>query len=280
MSKVTLPKSVHLTGHSPLTERRKGAPVSPQQETGISSDFTETDRLREFRLSAVAAPPPSMVPKPGYACKLPDGRIGVVQQVDDECQQAAVRVLNPRTRKVEIVWKPLAHLSVPQTCIPGQPNIHQDAKTRAEVRTFLLNSSKEYPNLQGNKIDQIEVVTQHQARWMDFNCIANSVGRRNQFIFPEPTMEKQDSFYKGYGFVPYRGLITPEMLQPQEGVEKVLVYASREEPTKPRHAAVQDADGLWNHKLGQGPHIRFLNPYDMNGADAGIPMRLYVRARQ
>ena len=114
-----------------------------------------------------------------------------------------------------------------------------------------------------------------------FNCVAHALGRQDEWINPvtgppEDPFREMDRRYGEHGFT---RLPTLDLaLVP--GVQKVAVYALRnagggvEEIT---HAALQEADGTWSSKLGQGPLIRHGTVEALAGPAYGEPVTVYVR---
>src|SRR5262245_58221707 len=94
----------------------------------------------------------------------------------------------------------------------------------------------------------------------DYNCIAYSLGRLSVWINPQTGPEENpfalmDLLYQGAGFI--RAGTVEMSLEP--GKRKVVLYATRKPDggiERLTHAAVQEADGNWVSKLGQGPLIR------------------------
>ncbi|MBX3438079.1 MAG: hypothetical protein KF861_11355 [Planctomycetaceae bacterium] len=67
---------------------------------------------------------------------------------------------------------------------------------------------------------------------------------------------------------------------PEAGKEKVVVYATK----KPdgsidtvTHGAIQDSQGTWESKLGQGPKIRHRSPDSISGPVYGEPVAVYEK---
>lgn len=211
----------------------------------------------------------------GRVYKLADGRLGTVSSVAGDTASVSVydkaskRLVVERVTKSDLKGYAAFNAALPKTTL--------HASRRPAVASFFANSGSDYPQLVG-QMAKLEVVWKG-VDWMDYNCVANSV-RKTTWDEPKSTMEAQDAYYAAYGLRPVAsGRITMAHLGPQKGIEKVLIYALSSNPGHPRHAVVQDVDGLWNSKMGQGPHIRLADAEALVGADAGVPMRLYARVR-
>ena len=82
--------------------------------------------------------------------------------------------------------------------------------------------------------------------------------------------------YAALGYKRSAGMNTA--LEP--GKEKVVVYATKWPDGSFRevtHGAVQQADGTYTSKMGQGPLIRHLTPEALNGPGYGEPVAVYER---
>jgi type VI secretion system secreted protein VgrG len=113
-----------------------------------------------------------------------------------------------------------------------------------------------------------------------YNCIAYSLGRLSVWINPQTGPEEDpfasmDILYQGLGFI--RAGALEVSLEP--GKRKVVLYATRTSDggiERITHAAVQEADGNWVSKLGQGPLIRHETPAAVSGPLFGEPVAVYV----
>ena len=101
--------------------------------------------------------------------------------------------------------------------------------------------------------------------WSSYNCFGNSL-RQYRFIAPN---EDVDGFYAKFDYVPKVGGADAAT------VHDILIYTVGDDDH--RHAIVKDADGLWNSKMGDGPHIRLRDPDWLNGSAVGQHGRLYSK---
>lgn len=210
----------------------------------------------------------------GYTYKLADGRLGVLTSVSGD--NAVVSTYDKTNKRLTSVTVKKSTLTGFTAFSASAPNTSANASRRPSVASFFTNNT-DYPLLNG-QIGKLEVVWKN-VDWMDYNCVANSV-RKTTWDFPKSTMADQDAYYAKYGFAPVlAGKITVTHLRAQKGIEKVLIYALSSNPDHPRHAVVQDTDGLWNSKMGSGPHIRLVDAELLYGPDAGVPVRLYAKKR-
>jgi type VI secretion system secreted protein VgrG len=114
-----------------------------------------------------------------------------------------------------------------------------------------------------------------------YNCISYSLGLRNVWIAqqmgpPRAPLAWMDHLYAQYGF---RRLPTMDVsLDP--GVRKVVLYGTTGRHgvvTDILHAEVQDKDGTWSSKLGDGPMIHYPHFNTLSGPSVGHPIAVYAR---
>lgn len=91
----------------------------------------------------------------------------------------------------------------------------------------------------------------------DYNCIAHSLGKKDLWVNPQTgsadaPFARMDEKYRDSGF--YR---SDEMCLEQEPeISRIVLYATKSAEghiQKITHAALQEPDGTWSSKLGQGP---------------------------
>jgi hypothetical protein len=133
---------------------------------------------------------------------------------------------------------------------------------------------KEFPHL-GNQFQVLGPATPR------YNCIAWSIGITTQWVWPAKpnkaaTVADFDELYGKHGYRRVRGL----NYERQANYDKIVLYAKRTGNTwEPTHGARQLSDGSWSSKLGKLPLIRHLEPEDIDGGSYGVPIAVYVRAR-
>jgi len=88
-----------------------------------------------------------------------------------------------------------------------------------------------------------------------YNCIAWAVGDQDNWWWPDPAglgywpkdvprEESLESFERAFAI---EGLVPCENANREPGIEKIVLYASGQQPT---HAARQLESGMWSSKLG------------------------------
>lgn len=167
--------------------------------------------------------------------------------------------------------------------IPRPPSLYErtierglDTRKFPEARRVVYSFRDGFPHLG----DQFEVVDPYTGK--RYNCISHSLGINSHWVNPETGPNRQplsrmDVLYHGKGYRRVPGLdygLVP-------GMQKVVVYAKveRGQIVQITHAALQERDGTWSSKLGQGPLIRHLTPTALNGPDYGVPVAVYERPR-
>lgn len=109
-----------------------------------------------------------------------------------------------------------------------------------------------------------------------YNCIAWSVGLRNQWLWPGDRVEAFDQLYASKGYAPLDGLD----LSFQPGVEKVALYGRAAGPsTTVTHAARMDREGYWTSKLGNNHLVRHADAAAVCGPSYGEILKVYARPR-
>jgi hypothetical protein len=111
-----------------------------------------------------------------------------------------------------------------------------------------------------------------------YNCIAWSVGLKDVWLTPAPTLAGMDRTYRRFGYRRMNGL--DYSLVP--GRHKIVLYAKRKAngDWAPTHGARQLPDGSWSSKLGSLPLIRHLDPDDLDGKGYGVPVVVYVSSSE
>lgn len=193
-----------------------------------------------------------------------------------EGASARVRLFDVKVRNPIDVDEPLLDLRSFGPIEAPAPDPHKNPVFQQQAEQFFRNDKLGFPRMAGN-FDKFEAQSLGRP-WSNYNGFAFSVGRTNELIFGATCLKEQDIFYSKHGFSPLDGRPTASMLQPQDGLTKVLVYSHPENPDKPRHVALMGKDGLWSIKLGQGPHIKVADPALVTGGDAGSFARMYVKA--
>lgn len=227
-------------------------------------------------VSHVHAVIPLASSKPGQICRLSDGRLGVLLSV--EGPHAKVRVFNARIRNPIDVIEPLLELRHFDGFVPKPVNTNKNFLQRHQTESYLYNDKLGFPKIQG-RMSEVEVIDFGKS-WTLYNGFSNSVGKHNEVILGAATMKEQDAFYVKHGFASLDGKPTAAMLEPQENLTKVVVLAHPENMDRPRHAALMGPDGLWDVKLGQGPHVKLQDISLLTGGDAGSLARMYVKCRE
>jgi len=114
-----------------------------------------------------------------------------------------------------------------------------------------------------------------------YNCIGHTLDKNNEWLDPVtgPTgnpFYKMDKIYNENG---YKRM--PNMDASYEmGKKKVIVYGAKNPDgsiKKITHGAIQDNEGFWESKLGQGPLIRHPTPEALNGPLHGEPVGVYEK---
>lgn len=140
-------------------------------------------------------------------------------------------------------------------------------------KAHLLRSTS-FPNL---KAESFAAIGPYSER---YNCIAWTVGVRNEWVWPGTKISDFDALYGRHGYKPVDGLDFSN----DPSVEKIVIYGH-----KPRsgvgeievtHGALQDAEGRWTSKIGTEPLIRHNRVEDLAGPGYGEPIRVYARPRQ
>ncbi|MBK7860992.1 MAG: hypothetical protein IPJ65_20780 [Archangiaceae bacterium] len=134
-----------------------------------------------------------------------------------------------------------------------------------------LLRSKSFPNLQAEDFVGIAPSSQR------YNCIAWTLGLRDQWVWPGTRVEDFDALYAKAGYSPAPDL--DASLDPE--LEKVALYALTlsSGATEVTHGARQQPDGQWTSKIGTQPLIRHHALDDLAGPSYGAPVRIYVRPR-
>ncbi|WIG95227.1 DUF6209 family protein [Myxococcus sp. SDU36] len=134
--------------------------------------------------------------------------------------------------------------------------------------------SKSFPNLTEEKFVGIGPSTQR------YNCIAWTVGVRDEWVWPGTKVEDFDKLYADKGFKP---LDTVDLSHDPD-LEKVVIYGLKPRsgtgPLEVTHGALMDDQGRFTSKIGTQPLIRHNSADDLSGPSYGEPVRVYVRPRQ
>ncbi|HZI15938.1 MAG TPA: DUF6209 family protein [Myxococcus sp.] len=137
-----------------------------------------------------------------------------------------------------------------------------------------LLRSKSFPNLQEGDFVGIGPSSQR------YNCIAWTLGIRDQWVWPGTRVEDFDKLYGKEGYKPLKDLD----LSHDPNVEKIVVYGLKPKtgtgPIEVTHGARMDEQGRLTSKIGTQPLIRHNSADDLTGPSYGEPVRVYVRPRQ
>ena len=138
-----------------------------------------------------------------------------------------------------------------------------DASWKAEMLR-----SKSFPNLKADTFVGIGPSSQR------YNCIAWTLGVRDEWVWPGEKLSDFDALYSKAGFTPLASM--DATLDPS--LEKVVVYGIKKgNDVTVTHGARQDASGAWTSKLGTQPLIRHQTLEALNGPSYGEPVRIYVK---
>jgi hypothetical protein len=131
--------------------------------------------------------------------------------------------------------------------------------------------SPSFPNLTEDNFVGIGPSTQR------YNCIAWTLGIRDEWVWPGTRMEDFDRLYGEHGYTPLDTLD----FAPREGFEKVVIYGLPPKGTRREievtHGARIHADGQLTSKLGTNPLIRHQTADGVSGPSYGEPVRVYER---
>ncbi|MCP3104622.1 DUF6209 family protein [Myxococcus sp. K15C18031901] len=137
-----------------------------------------------------------------------------------------------------------------------------------------LLRSKSFPNLTEDTFVGIGPSSQR------YNCIAWTVGKRNEWVWPGTRVEDFDALYAQQGYEPLDSVD----LSHDPTLEKVVIYgrkpATGKGPIEVTHGALMDEQGRFTSKIGTQPLIRHESADDLTGPSYGAPVRVYVRPRQ
>lgn len=114
-----------------------------------------------------------------------------------------------------------------------------------------------------------------------YNCIAWSLGKRDEWVWPGTRVESFDALYAEQGYRPLDEID----LSPEPGVEKIALYGHKRRlggraEIEVTHAARNDAEGRWMSKLGTEPLIRHDDAASVSGPSYGEIVRVYARPRR
>jgi hypothetical protein len=117
------------------------------------------------------------------------------------------------------------------------------------------------------------------ASW-EYNCIAWAAGVLDAWWWPAPGRywpagvpreETLAAFLAAFGTLGYQPATS---VDPEAGIEKVVLYALDEKPT---HAARQLPNGLWTSKLGPSIDIEHAAPDIVGGGEYGEVVAILAR---
>lgn len=111
-----------------------------------------------------------------------------------------------------------------------------------------------------------------------YNCIAWTLGKRNEWVWPGETVKAFDALYANAGYQPLETF--DASFDP--ALEKVAIYGRKgalSGRVEVLHGAHQELDGEWTSKLGADYLIRHKTLEVINGFSFGEPVRVYARPR-
>ncbi|WP_426733087.1 DUF6209 family protein [Myxococcus faecalis] len=136
-----------------------------------------------------------------------------------------------------------------------------------------LLRSKSFPHLTADTFVGIGPSSQR------YNCIAWTLGNRNEWVWPGTRVEDFDQLYAQQGYQPLDTLD----LSHDPTLEKVVIYGRKpvtgNGPLEVTHGALMDEQGRFTSKIGTQPLIRHNSADDLTGPSYGAPVRVYVRPR-
>jgi type VI secretion system secreted protein VgrG len=110
-----------------------------------------------------------------------------------------------------------------------------------------------------------------------YNCIAHTLRIYDKWVWPGHKVSDFDRLYRRFGFRRVKGLNFARSTR----YEKIVLYGKVEKGRlKATHGALQQPNGLWTSKLGQGPLIKHPSPHSLTGPSYGRPIAVYVRPRR
>ncbi|MFP2912907.1 DUF6209 family protein, partial [Pyxidicoccus sp. 3LFB2] len=134
--------------------------------------------------------------------------------------------------------------------------------------------SKSFPNLQ--EADFVGIGPSSQK----YNCIAWTMGKQDEWVWPGTRVEDFDKLYATQGYKPMDSVD----LSNDPNLEKIVVYGLKPKsgtgPVEVTHGALMDEQGRLTSKIGTQPLIRHNSADDLTGPSYGEPVRVYVRPRQ
>ncbi len=137
-----------------------------------------------------------------------------------------------------------------------------------------LLRGKSFPHLTEDKFVGIGPSSQR------YNCIAWTLGVRNEWVWPGTRTEDFDALYAKQGYKP----LSTVDLSHDPSLEKIVVYGHPPKDGKGAievtHGALMDEQGRLTSKIGTQPLIRHESAEDLTGPSYGQPVRVYVRPRQ
>jgi hypothetical protein len=109
-----------------------------------------------------------------------------------------------------------------------------------------------------------------------YNCIAWSIGKSTEWVWPGSNLADFDLLYGERGYVRQKDL----NLAVVPGKQKIVVYATLNCDATIRevtHAALQQPDGSWTSKLGGLALIQHPTLESLRGPVYGTPVAVYIR---
>ena len=116
----------------------------------------------------------------------------------------------------------------------------------------------------------------------DYNCISNSLGRRDIFVWDQIkpgdhedfSLQEFDQFYKAQGYKPVKGPINPDLKN------SVIAFArfSANDQLELNHAGRIDDKGFWSSKQGKAGLLVMPSAEADVSETFGYPVRQYIKA--
>lgn len=164
---------------------------------------------------------------------------------------------------------------VVQTCSEGCASAPLDKSKNPDQRKQFGNDLKgAFPNL-GETYEVLAPAANN------YNCIAHTLGVNDEWVDPktgskENPLSEMDKMYEKIGYTRTKSLDTSF----DTTKKKIVVYATKNPDGSIKeitHGAIQDNNGTFESKLGDGPLIRHTTPEALNGAAYGEPVAVYTK---
>ena len=181
-------------------------------------------------------------------------------------------------------------LQEPETQLPRPLDTGAHPEIRETFQKFLDQGMAYYPGMTPSNWEAVGEATDQ------YNCIANSMGRKDTWMFPSFEKGPYLQMYQNEGYLPLESM--DYRFQP--GLEKVVLYGVG--PSDPgywdmvkgaisahmgntdrslliTHAARQESDGVYTSKFGAQELVATASPEDVAGEAYGRPLVVLARQR-